>query len=104
MPYTDATGTILIDDVAASGDVAKLKEGRDKLVEAVDAIQQVISLNSDAAGIIKESIDESMAILSAAIKSQIETIEISANYINHVVEHYKAIDQTLKGTINTVLP
>ena len=103
MPYTDANGTIMIDEVAAASDISKMKASRDKFSEALDAIQQVLGANSEMAGGIKDSLDESLLTIAENIRNQITMIDNMTAYIDHVVDHYKVIDQGLKGTIDTVL-
>ncbi|MBP5416481.1 MAG: hypothetical protein J6Y58_03045 [Clostridiales bacterium] len=104
MPYTDANGTIMIDEIAANSDLSKLKASRDKFTEALNAIQVMIGENSEMAGGIKESLDESLLMLSDSIKTQINRIDEMTNYLKMVVSTYKAIDQSVKGSINSVMP
>ena len=104
MPYLDEKGTILIDEIEAANDVDKLNAARDQLKSAMNKIQQIMMLNADFSGPVKDSVEEATANFTSALKSQIEMIESTVSYINHVVEHYEAIDRNLKGTINTYLP
>lgn len=103
MPYTDETGKILIDEIEAASDIEKLNQAREKLTSALEKIQQVMTLNTDFDGPVKESVEEATVNFSSALQAQIEAIDSSIRNINHVVNHYMTIDQNLKNTINTYL-
>lgn len=104
MPYSDETGRIMIDEVAASSDVMTLTAGQDKMKEALNQVQHLMSINSDFSGGIKDSLDETLIQLSKAIEEQIQLIENAKQAINKTVEHYQQIDQNLKNTVHTTLP
>ncbi|MCR5275787.1 MAG: hypothetical protein K6E26_10580 [Clostridiales bacterium] len=103
MPYTDATGTLMIDEVAASKDIATMKAAKEKLSQAWEKMQQIISMNSDYAGPVKDSVEYTSSSFSSSIRTQMDLIEDTIRYIDHLIEHYKMIDQSVKGTINTAL-
>lgn len=103
MAYVDQNGLILIDDVEVSEDINKLKNAMDLMLESLEKINEIISINSEFKGDIAEAIQSSATELTNKINEQKEEVEAEIRYINEVVERYKTIDATMRDQINTTL-
>lgn len=103
MAYVDQNGLILIDDIEVSEDINKLKNAMNTMMESLELINQIISINSEFKGDIAEAIQTSSIDLTNKIKEQKEEIEAEIRYINDVVERYKVIDAAMRDQINSTL-
>ena len=70
MAYVDQNGLILIDDIEVSEDINKLKNAMNTMMESLELINQIISINSEFKGDIAEAIQTSAIDLTNKIKEQ----------------------------------
>ena len=103
MAYVDQNGLILIDDVEVAEDITKLKATMDLMEEALNTINQIISINSGFKGDTAEAIEQATVDMVNRVTAQKDEIEAAIRYINQVVEMYKTIDANMRDHINNTL-
>lgn len=99
MSYLDENGKILIDDVAAKGDIKKLIEAKAKLEVALGSLSTITTLNSELSGPTATAISETTMVLKSYIETQITNINTTIENINGTVNKYKTIDSDLSSKI-----
>ena len=100
MSYTDGNGLILIDEVAAANDIAKLESAKIKVDETLNYVNQIIVLNSELSGATATAINDSATLYKTRLETQRANIEITISNIRKTVEIYHAIDSRMKDHIN----
>lgn len=103
MAYVDQNGLIMIDEVEAAEDIKKLNAAKDSLMEALEIINNIASINSTFKGDAANTIDITVTELIKKINGQKAAIEDEIRIINQVVEKYKTIDANMKNQINSTL-
>ena len=103
MPYLDENGTIMIDDVAAENDIAKLSSAKASIENTKSIINQIIALNSTMSGPTATAIDESTSLFIKYLNVQSSNIDACVENIKQTVAKYHAIDEGLRDTINSTL-
>lgn len=103
MPYVDENGSVMIDEVVANQDIAKLRSAREKLEEAKKYITQIITLNSEFTGPTAEAVSEATIEFQKQLDIQIQNIENATLFIQRTIQKYQAIDSSLKEQVNMQL-
>lgn len=103
MAYVDQNGLIMIDEIEASEDVKKLMNAKDAMMEALDIINNMASINSAFRGETADAINVTTTELVKKVNAQKTAIEDEIRYINQVVEKYRTIDANMKNQINSAM-
>ena len=103
MAYVDQNGLVMIDEMEAFADVKKLNAAKESLIEALNVINNIASINSAFKGEAATTIEATAVELMNKVNAQKAAIENEIRIINQVVEKYKIIDANLKNQINSTL-
>lgn len=103
MPYVDENGSVMIDEVVANQDIAKLRSAREKLEEAKQNISSIIATNSTFSGPTSDAIEVSSDYLRRQVERQIQDVDSAIEYIQRLIRKYKDIDASLKEGFNSHL-
>ena len=94
MTYRDAKGMVLIDDVAVSKDVTRLKSSLECLKTVKQKLVYVISLNQTMSGPTADSIDTSAHMLLREVNKIIDSIDDTINVLVSTLNKYRSIDNS----------
>ena len=100
MAYRDASGAIMIDEIAANRDIGNIRTAVRDLDEAKTKLMDIINVSSGFSGKAAQAqVEKGQALLKEIEKVQRE-LDSAVSLISRTVQAYKKLDQSLKETIN----
>lgn len=100
MAYHDENGIITIDEVAAQGDVKKIKDICNALRDSQKTMRRIHEQSYEFKGKTATALAEISGQFVAKYESLIQELEDTSNYILATVKKYQRIDEQLKNTID----
>ena len=96
MAYHDYNGRITIDDAVAARDIRKIKSAIEKLNDASNSMNQLLSVSSE----IKGHTGNAIQSRAQEQKRQLDAmLNQTCNAINQTVQKYKRLDREVKAAI-----
>lgn len=99
MAFIDENGKITIDENAAERDIKNLMESKAHLINSLETMRQIEAESSDFVGETGAVLGNTSQQLQAQIQKLIDETDETINRIREVVRMYRAIDASLKETI-----
>ena len=99
MAYHDYNGRITIDDAVAARDIRKIKSAIEKLNDASNSMNQLLSVSSEIKGHTGNAIQSRAQEQKRQLDAMISNLNQTCNAINQTVQKYNRLDREVKAAI-----